>query len=491
MLKEKSFKKVRKIIAILFVFLVLSPIICSMSSSVVYAEINESYLVSDQTMDTSQLDNAIKDNWVIETIGGFIYLVASIIEWLVSGLFYRMTGIDAFPWADKVIFNAVPLLDINFINPSEGSLFKVGNTATAISRVLNSTYYTVFTLAIAFLGVCVGIMALRLVFASIASEKARYKKAITQWLMAIIMLFLSHYLMSFIFFVNEQMVEIATGLLDKSIQKVDSQQVKLNTVTEDDKLKIIDQFIEQVNRDTSVLGYWNTLISPNAGITSKYSTVYHWFQNLAGDELQKDISKLRDSKYLDYAYYLIVDRYYVKKVLPSVYNESDEIWEKLWDATKNLVWDFDGKEVGNYLKDVAYLRSMDEAGISSVTDAKDSINTYVDENRGKAEYLKSILLEVWEKKHFEYGTVTGNDLFTGIGQFFKSAAWTYDTDNNGRIVGWKAGKNNIVGTLLYAIFIIQSLMFFIAYTKRFFYVTILALFAPLVIVFDFFTKTMS
>lgn len=489
------YKKVRKVIAILFVLLALGSVSCITSNSVVYAQINQSYSFTDDGSNISNLDQAIKDNWIIETIGSFVYTMASLIESNVSKIFLNLTGVNTFPWADKILFNAVPLLDINFINSSYGSLFKnEAGVSTAVANVLNSTYYTVFTLSVAFLGVCVGIMALRLVFASIASEKARYKKAITQWLMALIMLFLSHYLISFIFFINEQMVEIASGLLESSIDKIDAQKVKLNTLTEDDKLEIIVQLINQINNDRS----WGVLLAFTApgktavtSATSIYSTVYNLYKNQNGNELEQDISKLRDSKYLDYAYYLIVDRYYVKKELSSVYSKGDEFIEKLIDITKNLVWDFDGQEVANYLKDVSFLKYMDDAGINTVTDAKSCIDTYVDENRGKKDYLKSILFEVWEKKHFEYGTVSGKDLFTGIGQFFRESAWIYKTDKGGNIVGWKAGKNNIIATVLYAIFVVQSILFFMAYLKRFFYVTILALFAPLVVVFDFFTKTMA
>ena len=46
----------------------------------------------------------------------------------------------------------------------------------------------------------------------------------------------------------------------------------------------------------------------------------------------------------------------------------------------------------------------------------------------------------------------------------------------------------IIMAFLYAIFIVQSLMYLISYLKRLFYIVTLALFAPLIVVFDFVTK---
>ena len=42
--------------------------------------------------------------------------------------------------------------------------------------------------------------------------------------------------------------------------------------------------------------------------------------------------------------------------------------------------------------------------------------------------------------------------------------------------------------IMYAILVAQSLILFIAYVKRLFYVILLAMMAPVVVVFDFFQK---
>lgn len=86
---------------------------------------------------------------------------------------------------------------------------------------------------------------------------------------------------------------------------------------------------------------------------------------------------------------------------------------------------------------------------------------------------------------------TAETLISNMGQFFKDSAWTYETDENGNIKGWTPSKVSLTGAMLYTIFIVQSIMFFFAYLKRFFYVVILAMLAPVIVVYDFLGKVMS
>ena len=57
--------------------------------------------------------------------------------------------------------------------------------------------------------------------------------------------------------------------------------------------------------------------------------------------------------------------------------------------------------------------------------------------------------------------------------------------------GWKFERITFQGAILYAIFITQSILFFFAYIKRFFYIVVLSIMAPLVVIYDFMVKTVS
>lgn len=52
------------------------------------------------------------------------------------------------------------------------------------------------------------------------------------------------------------------------------------------------------------------------------------------------------------------------------------------------------------------------------------------------------------------------------------------------------GEIDIPSMFMYAILVGQSVILFIAYIKRLFYVLILALLSPIVVVYDFYQKTM-
>ena len=116
-----------------------------------------------------------------------------------GGAFELLVGNNMFPWADKVIFNTIPLLDINFLNPSQGSLFlsSDGQTETILATIVRRIYFTIFAISISLLGIMVAVMAIKLAVSTIASEKAKYKEALTNWVLGIVMIFTVHYLISF------------------------------------------------------------------------------------------------------------------------------------------------------------------------------------------------------------------------------------------------------------------------------------------------------
>ena len=86
-------------------------------------------------------------------------------------------------------------------------------------------------------------------------------------------------------------------------------------------------------------------------------------------------------------------------------------------------------------------------------------------------------------------------IISSLGRYFKEAVWGYesetDEDKNVVVKGWAPSNFTISGAIIYAIFVLQSIMFLFAYIKRFFYVTILAMFAPVVVIYDFLVKSIS
>lgn len=174
------------------------------------AAINEEYYIKDPS--TSEgLSQAVSGSTLLELLAKLVYAVGRLLEWLLGKIFSLLTGYSDFPWADKIVFNAVPLLDVNFMNPHTYSF------AYAIQDVIKSTYATVMALAVSFFGIFVLITALKLVLSTIASEKAKYKQAIIDWILGLVLLFCMHYGISFIFYLNEELVTVASKIVTNNL----------------------------------------------------------------------------------------------------------------------------------------------------------------------------------------------------------------------------------------------------------------------------------
>lgn len=80
----------------------------------------------------------------------------------------------------------------------------------------------------------------------------------------------------------------------------------------------------------------------------------------------------------------------------------------------------------------------------------------------------------------------GSNVFTApvskLANFFKYSS--YNVGEN----SIKAKNVNPVFCFLYTIFVFQSLLYFFSYIKRFFYIIVLAIMAPIVVVYDFVSK---
>ncbi len=238
-MKNKALK-----ICFVCVFIVLTLFSISGSSiNTIFAATNSSYGTSSSSSNDVNLDKKVNDNPVTGALASFVYSIASIVENMVGSMFSALSGDGEFPWADRIIFNSVPLLDINFFNPSEGSFFndKDGNQ-TPISKMVKNTYFTVLAITIAFLTIVVAIAAIRMALSTLATEKAKYKEAITKWMFSITLIFLMHNLMSFIFFLNEGLVEVASGILSDRFNdpEYDMEKIRKNLrgeLSDEDRVK--------------------------------------------------------------------------------------------------------------------------------------------------------------------------------------------------------------------------------------------------------------
>lgn len=597
--------KIKTFVGILFITIIIAPF----CSSTVLAATNHTYGDSTEVTDTALDDKAVNAG-LAELLATFVYWLASWLEKIIADAFALLTGTNEFPWADRIIFNSISFLDVNFINPAEGSLFKSSGKATALANVIYKVYGSVMTLCIGFLGVIVSIMAIRLSISIIASEKAKYKQAITRFAMAIVMLFCVHFIITLVFYVNEKLVETASSILIDTIQeqsltnkldlnsKISYEATVQNFLDVNDSEDSIDEAdiartlyisdsdpnFAQVRNDIAShlksLTYFkscedlNEYISKNKEIAgrllrslsgSRYSVAKgSEEQNAAptgGESVNTKVDKkdakirlavdiwlvsgresLEDDKYTEVTnsgFNSSRDKYvneYGKKVL-KMFNDNtvDSLTKTLMevkDCNKNNYYYLYDK----YTYNKCFFTSDDEPSVfyKSISSIGGTSNLYAviggngsikvnqnqhteDVSEVKTTFKSFIgLLKRYKQPYFnklanmynsysrskddpEYVNPNISDepiaIISSLGRYFKEAVWGYesetDEDKNVVVKGWAPSNFTISGAIIYAIFVLQSIMFLFAYIKRFFYVTILAMFAPVVVIYDFLVKSIS
>ncbi len=163
------------------------------------------------------------DNW-IENLGtkllsalgnllGFAFSgIFSFITPLISGLsavllftlvtiFATSTGEYILPMPDNVVFNKMPFLDANFINPHQRSLIKqIGGT------FIGDLFMSFQTVAITVFIVAAMVTGLKIALSTIAAKRAQYKQVAMKWLMGFIMLLCLRWILAGIFLINETLV---------------------------------------------------------------------------------------------------------------------------------------------------------------------------------------------------------------------------------------------------------------------------------------------
>lgn len=554
----------------------------------VFGATNPDYTPSIQVSENA-LDSKIKSNILLDTLAGMINAIASLAEYLLGAVFKTLTGDNIFPWADRIIFNGIGFLDINFLNPASNSLFVSNGSTSILGKVVYSVYSTIFSLAVLFLGVAVGIMAIRLAISSIAAEKAKYKQAIVNWVTCIVMLFLMHYILAFVFWVNEQLVQIASGILiktiDETVTSVDFTEALNSVVSPDERVKDFGKAaISAFGNNKTVVDWWNKTKDDEdlLDITNKLLLNSSYIDQrvvYVADNLSKgDVNLWTFVTNASFAFQVLglVDQQsksaaVADKGIPRLSQDEDDakvIRDFLKDADENDL--ARQKKLGYYegssgrkifFDKNAYLNSedfeKDLAGYAYVMANKSSasnlnqfyinnpeykINTGDNPNAlqiatniqwsvqlpnltGGGNLIYGILTSIKQsdiykqakndvsireaiaKKRLEVdgyiisaaqgGSAKTTDIIANLGQFFKQSAYTYTTeettDSTGNkketIVGWRATKLSVTGALLYAIFIFQSCMYFIMYVKRLFYVMMLSMFGPIVVIYDFFMKS--
>ncbi len=141
-------------------------------------------------------------------------------------------------YSPELIFsNLVPALDINFLNPdpSRYNPVEIGtqtpiSTGSALHEVIAAWYTAFRNIALVGLLSVLVYVGIRIVISSSAGEKAKYKERLTDWLVALCLLFVMQYIMSFTINITEQITTIFSGSQTIDVRVRDSKVISSSDV---------------------------------------------------------------------------------------------------------------------------------------------------------------------------------------------------------------------------------------------------------------------
>ena len=580
--------KKRNIAIVLLIIILLNFLAPSIE---LMASVNKDYydMETNEDVEGSIDSSSILLRWIGEIVYTFCYGI----ENMGAKIVQAFTGKEFFPWADKIIFNTIPILDINFINPAPGSLMKsASGTETTVGTIIRNIYFTSMAIAIGFLSIVIAIAGIRLAFASIAADKAKLKEAIVGWLTCLILIFGLHYILSFTFYLNEKLVQAASTIANNVLESAsDSVVKKLKVQADENNEAVVESFLAICEKEAlidsipiigEIVGFAKEFVK---GIAKALGKIWSWIkgedEETTEDEISVDtlntmypekddyLNYFRDTsneklhkQRIDVAAYMLKNKYYRANYLDWISgNDTNSITEAgLVGVGKNILITcndclgivdtgykalrslftsvqlvvYQGSDDGKPFKSVAEAvkredlpdgadtSSLDTQANASQLDAEKGylyalINSTEDYNKMIADCDRELikaqadlnkdgtdkkglkskifalnLQKLYAGAYYEYiyegedkYVPSASDTISSLGDYFRESSWYVDTANG----DWAPTSMNVVSSICYGIFIIQSLMFLFTYFKRFFYVLILSLIGPIVVIFDYLSKS--
>ena len=130
----------------------------------------------------------------------------------------------------EIFSNKIPLLDVDFFNPTDSIDLEDGTTMESTAYQLRDTvanwYLILRDIAVVALLSILVYVGIRIIISTTSSDKAKYKQLLVDWVVAVCLLFIMHYIMSF-----------SNMLVEKIINIVDSTQINVKEKDTDVKYR--------------------------------------------------------------------------------------------------------------------------------------------------------------------------------------------------------------------------------------------------------------
>lgn len=226
-------RKLKQIFIIFLTTLTCTMGICSTVAGANNQEIVEEYVVIEDGIEkhvtvTETGVSDIEAEWglgeLLDGVVGVVFWVVKLIPMTIARLFMSLVslainGTEGFVSGftlDKVLFNEIPLLQVNFFQMPEADAFN-SEMITSLRKNVSIWYVSIRNLAAVILAIMALYVGIRMAISSVAEEKAKYKKMLADWVVSLGLLFVLHYIMVFVVEINDSIVEVLRNIRDNTI----------------------------------------------------------------------------------------------------------------------------------------------------------------------------------------------------------------------------------------------------------------------------------
>ena len=226
-------RKLKQIFIIFLTTLTCTMGICSTVAGANNQEIVEEYVVIEDGIEkhVTVTETGVADieaEWglgeLLDGLVGVVFWVVKLIPMTIARLFMSLVslainGTEGFVSGftlDKVLFNEIPLLQVNFFQMPEAGAFN-SEMITSLRKNVSIWYVSIRNLAAVILAIMALYVGIRMAISSVAEEKAKYKKMLVDWVVSLGLLFVLHYIMVFVVEINDSIVEVLRNIRDNTI----------------------------------------------------------------------------------------------------------------------------------------------------------------------------------------------------------------------------------------------------------------------------------
>lgn len=235
---------------------------------------------------------------IIITIGT-VAITFPVTTTVIEGMLPNSFELPLFEITPQEIFaNKIPLLDVDFFNPSESITLEDGeelkSTATELKPTISSWYVILRDISIVALLSILVYVGIRILLSSTSKDKSKYKQMLIDWIVALCLLFVMQYIMSF-----------SNLLVEKIVDIVDTTKISKDTETEitepevfiiNDKKKVKKAYEVLVGDNSDNNPYYELFVDDNGSPAGEDSTVLVWPAENFMQQARLKLQLLEDDK---------------------------------------------------------------------------------------------------------------------------------------------------------------------------------------------------